>query len=131
MDPQQSPQGTDSGISSLSFDGTGVLRLVWERGVDIDAPQAEAAMARVDAAAGQDRVPLLIDMATTSSVSRSARAVFARPCAAAAIALLGASAVDRVLANFFLGVYKAPCPTKFFTDEARAVAWLAEAADGS
>ena len=70
MDPQQSPDGTDSGISSLSFDDSGVLHLVWERGVDIDAPQAEAAMARVNEAAGRDRVPLLIDMATTSSVSR-------------------------------------------------------------
>lgn len=130
MDSQQNPDGAGSGISSLSFDHTGVLRLVWERGVDIDEARAEAAMARVNEAAGERRVPLLIDMATTSSVSRGARSVFARPCAASAIALLGASAVDRVLANFFLGVYKAPCPTRFFTAEGSARAWLAEAANG-
>lgn len=130
MDHQQNRDGANSGISSLSFDGTGVLRLVWERGVDIDEARAEAAMVRVNEAAGERRVPLLIDMATTSSVSRGARSVFARPCAASAIALLGASAVDRVLANFFLGVYKAPCPTRFFTAEDSARAWLAEAANG-
>lgn len=111
-------------ISSLGFDSSGILRLEWARGVVIDAPNAQQAMDRVNALCGGRPTPLLIDMATTESVSRAARAVFAKRCDASAIALLGASAVDRVLANFFLGVNSAPVPTRFFTNSDEAVKWL-------
>ncbi|WP_091251303.1 STAS/SEC14 domain-containing protein [Arthrobacter sp. ok909] len=111
-------------ISSLGFDSSGILRLEWARGIVIDAPNAQLAMDRVNALCGGRPTPLLIDMATTESVSRAARAVFAKRCDASAIALLGASAVDRVLANFFLGVNSAPVPTRFFTDRDEAVRWL-------
>ena len=57
-------------------------------------------------------------------MSRAARTVFAKHCDASAIALLGSSAVDRVLANFFLGVNSAPVPTRFFTNGEEAVRWL-------
>jgi hypothetical protein len=112
-------------ISSLGFDSDGILRLEWTRGVVIDAPHAQLAMDRVNEMCGGRPTPLLIDMATTESVSRAARAVFAKRCDASAIALLGSSAVDRVLANFFLGVNAAPVPTRFFTDDDEAVRWLA------
>jgi hypothetical protein len=117
-----SPGGRD--ISSLDFDGNGILRLEWARGVVIDAPNAQLAMDRVNELCGGQPTPLLIDMATTDSVSRAARAVFAKRCDASAIALLGSSAVDRVLANFFLGVNSAPVPTRFFTNSDEAVLWL-------
>ncbi len=66
-------------------------------------------------------------MATTAAVSRGARAVFGRPCQASRIALLGASPVDRVIANFILGVSALPCPTRFFTSATEATCWLLEA----
>jgi hypothetical protein len=118
-----SPGGRD--ISSLDFDSNGILRLQWARGVVIDAPNAQRAMDRVNEMCAGRPTPLLIDMATTESVSRAARAVFAKRCDASAIALLGSSAVDRVLANFFLGVNSAPVPTRFFTNSDEAVRWLA------
>jgi hypothetical protein len=67
---------------------------------------------------------MLVDMATTKSVARDARSVFGEPSAASRIALLGRSPVDRVIANFTLGVSKVPCPTKFFTDRGLAMAYL-------
>ncbi|MGO4228346.1 STAS/SEC14 domain-containing protein [Arthrobacter sp. YAF34] len=117
-----SPGGRD--ISSLDFDSNGILRLQWARGVVIDAPNAQRAMDRVNDMCAGRPTPLLIDMATTESVSRAARAVFAKRCDASAIALLGSSAVDRVLANFFLGVNSAPVPTRFFTNSDEAARWL-------
>jgi hypothetical protein len=126
--------GTSDGqdISSLGFDSNGILRLEWTRGVVIDAPNAQLAMDRVNEMCGGRPTPLLIDMATTESVSRAARAVFAKRCDASAIALLGSSPVDRVLANFFLGVNAAPVPTRFFTSDDEAVRWLAaQAHDGA
>jgi hypothetical protein len=119
---RETPGGRD--ISSLDFDSSGILRLEWARGVVIDAPNAQLAMDRVNKLCGGRPTPLLIDMATTQSVSRAARAVFAKRCDARAIALLGSSAVDRVLANFFLGVNSAPVPTRFFTNGDEAVRWL-------
>lgn len=113
-----------SGIASLGFESNGILRLVWVSGVCIDAHGAQLAMDRVNEMCRGKQAPLLIDMATTESVSRPARAVFSKRCDASAIALLGASPVDRVLANFFLGVHAAPVPTKFFTSHDLAVSWL-------
>lgn len=114
----------DSHISSLGFDGDGILCLVWSRDVAIDVVEAQLAMDAVNGICGGRRTHLLINMATTRSVSRGARTVFSQPCDASAIALLGSSPVDRVLANFFLGVNAAPVPTRFFTDRDAAVAWL-------
>lgn len=67
---------------------------------------------------------MLVDMAATQTVSREARAVWATPCAASRIALLGSDPVDRVLANFFLGIRRPPCPTEFFTSRSEAMSWL-------
>jgi hypothetical protein len=101
----------------------GLLRLRWAPGIDIGEEAAEEAMARVNALSGRNRHPMIVDMAAVRSVHPKARAVFGRPCAASRIALLGSSPVDKVIANFILGVSKLPCPTRFFTSEAQAEAW--------
>ncbi|MFE4837712.1 STAS/SEC14 domain-containing protein [Arthrobacter sp. NPDC056691] len=111
-------------LFNLELDADGLLRLTWARDASITEGDAEAAMGQVNALCGDNRHPMLVDMATTSDVSRGARAVFGRPCQASRIALLGASPVDRVIANFFLGLNKLPCPTKFFTSESEALSWL-------
>lgn len=111
-------------LFELALDPEGLLRLTWVRGAVISEADAGAAMERVNALCGESRHPMLVDMATTADVSRGARAVFGRPCQASRIALLGSSPVDRVIANFFLGISNVPCPTKFFTVEREALAWL-------
>lgn len=111
-------------LFDLELDAEGLLRLTWSRGASITEADAEAAMEKVNALCGQNRHPMLVDMATTADVSRGARAVFGRPCQASRIALLGSSPVDRVLANFILGINKLPCPTRFFTDRSEALVWL-------
>ena len=115
-------EGAEAG---LTLGADGMLRLKWPRGAVITTTDAERAMLRVNQLCGDNRHPMLVDMATTAEVSRGARAVFGRPCQASRIALLGSSPVDRVLANFFLGINAVPCPTKFFTSEQDALAWLA------
>jgi hypothetical protein len=111
--------------AGLTLDADGILRLKWPRGAVITTADAEHAMLRVDELCGEARHPMLVDMATTAEVTRGARAVFGRPCQASRIALLGSSPVDRVLANFILGINALPCPTRFFTSEQDALAWLA------
>lgn len=115
-------------VVSVTLDDE-LVRLRWAAGVHISEAAARTAMAEVNRLCGDQRHPMLVDMTLTESVSRAARTVFAIPCAADTIALLGRSPVDRVIANFVLGVSKLPTPTKFFNSEPAALAWLAEMRD--
>ncbi|MGN7150733.1 DUF7793 family protein [Arthrobacter sp. SAFR-179] len=112
------------GKGVVGLEPPGLIHLVWNPDVRIEEVDAKAAMAAVNALAKGAQYPMLVDMAHTRSVSRQARAVFSIPCAASRIALLGASPVDRVLANFFLGIHTPPCPTRFFTSRAEALGWV-------
>lgn len=117
-------QPAEAAKADLTLDGEGVVQLRWPRAVSISEADAEAAMRGVNELCGDLRHPMLVDMATTAQVSRGARAVFGKPCQASRIALLGSSPVDKVLANFILGINKLPCPTRFFTSRDEAMAWL-------
>lgn len=109
---------------ALVAEADGLVRLVWRPGVAITGELAEIAMSRVDELNGATENPMLVVMRGTGSLSRDARMVFGRRCSASRIALLGGSAVDRVMANFALGVRSQPVPTRFFTDEDLALTWL-------
>lgn len=111
--------------SSVTLDGH-LVRLRWAPGIHITEAAARAAMAEVNSVCGDRRHPMIVDMTLTASVSRAARTVFAIPCAADSIALLGRSPVDRVIANFILGVSSLPTPTRYFNSEPAALAWLEE-----
>ena len=108
----------------LYLDEHGILQLRWPRQASIRTRDAEAAMHRVNTLCGHAEHPLLVDMRTTVSVSRGARTVFARTCQASRVALLGASPVDKVIANFVLAINKTPCSKRFFTSQTEAMAWL-------
>ena len=118
------PVMVDGGKGTVELRSDGLIHLIWEPKVRIEQEDAKAAMAAVNEIAGDLTYPMLVDMATTESVTRAARSVFSIPCAANRIALLGASPVDRILANFFLGVHIPPCPTRFFTSRTESLKWL-------
>ncbi|WPU08729.1 STAS/SEC14 domain-containing protein [Pseudarthrobacter oxydans] len=120
------PVIVDGGKGTVELRSDGIIHLIWEPRVRIELQDARAAMAAVNRIAGDSTYPMLVDMATTEDVTRAARAVFSIPCAANRIALLGASPVDRIIANFFLGVHIPPCPTRFFTSRTESMKWLQE-----
>lgn len=120
------PITVKGGKGTVDLEDGRYIHLVWNRSVRIEEVDAHAAMSSVNVVADGGEYPMLVDMATTESVSRQARAVFSIPCAASRIALLGSSPVDRVLANFFLSLHVPPCPTRFFTSRDDAMAWLLE-----
>lgn len=80
-------------------------------------------MHMVNELCGSATRPMLVDMSTTTKVSRGAREVFSRPCQASPIALVGVSPVDQVVANFVLARNKTR-PKRFFTSRAEAMIWL-------
>lgn len=114
----------DGGKGTVELRADGVIHLIWTPHARIEVVDAQAAMATVNDVSNATHHPMLVDMATTETVSREARAVWTIPCAASRIALLGSSPVDRVIANFFLGIHTPPCPTRFFTSRTEAMSWL-------
>ena len=118
-------------VMAVAVDDLGIVRLTWAPGLQITEQLASRAMELVDRVnAGTER-PLLVDMTGTATLTRPARMTFSRRCSASMIALLGRSPVDRVIANFALGVTSVPVPTRFFTSEPTAVAWLRHGDVGS
>ncbi|QDY89083.1 STAS/SEC14 domain-containing protein [Arthrobacter sp. UKPF54-2] len=118
------PETVDGGKGSVELGDDGVVHLKWLSGITIEVEDARAAMAKVNDLCQGVPHPMLVDMAAVASVSREARGIWSIPCDASRIALLGRSPVDRVLANFFLGVHIPPCPTRFFTSRSDATDWL-------
>lgn len=112
-----------SGKAELFLDEHRILQLKWQRNAFIRSGDAEEAMHMVNELCGQTKRPLLVDMGATARVSGGARAVFARPCQASHVALLGASPVDKVIAHCVLAVNRTT-PKRFFTSRTEAMGWL-------
>jgi|SRR4051794_25290774 hypothetical protein len=111
----------------VHVDDSGVVHLTWAHGVVIDGDAAERSVRAVEALIDGGSRPLCVDMTGTSTITRSARRYFARPMPSVSrLALVGRSAVDRVVANFALGVSGTPMPTRYFTSESAATEWLRE-----
>ena len=76
----------------------------------------------------ENRLPLIVDIRKIHSISAEARAHFSRErlndFPPPGTAILISSAVSKVIGNFFIGLNRLAIPTKLFTDENKAVAWL-------
>jgi hypothetical protein len=118
--------GTQRPGFTVSASSSGIVRLRWRRGRKISGSDAAEAMAAVDTLNDGQVRPLLVDMAGLGAPTRDARQQFGRLCTASRIALVGRSVVDRVGASFVPvpGLRGFPVPTRFFTSEVKAVAWL-------
>lgn len=105
-----------------------VARNDWKPGSVCDLSEAKKVTTAVSAF-GRGPVPVLVDMRQLAKAERPAREHFTSAEAqATAVALLVASSVSKVVANFIIGMKRMPVPTRMFTEEAAAVAWLSTAA---
>lgn len=109
---------------AVRLEGGSILHLIWNAGTRIEAGNARAALDAINTVAGEETYPLLVEMAEVSFVSHDARSIFARPCAASRIALLGQGPVDRMLVDYQLTTAPVPCSAMFFTSRTEALAWL-------
>jgi hypothetical protein len=109
---------------TLRVERGGYVRCDWRRGTRISGELARAAIKRLDELTGGAKHPLLVDMRGTASLTREGRQAFAAEYSASKVALLGESQVDRVIANFTLSVITMTIPTRYFTSEPAALAWL-------
>jgi hypothetical protein len=127
--PSTLPAVSDSAELDRAFSlhvDENVVVVRWMPGVEITGPLASAAMATVDKLNGDHKRPLLVDMTGTANVTRDARGAFSRECQVSRMALVGRSAVDRMIVNFALKVSRIAIPSRFFTSLPVAMAWLRE-----
>lgn len=116
-------QLADAGVR-IWLDDTGVLHCVWPSHQEITAELARLAVAKASDLAGDRRLPLLVSLADIHRIGRGTYAEWAAQTAANKIALLGHTPVDRVIANFAIGLTDLPLPTRYFDDETAALRWL-------
>lgn len=111
--------------ADLTLDDDGIV-VIQVRPVDVTVDQMRAVLgAQIELCPRPARV--LVDARAVRSMSREAQELTAAPGMAPyteALAILAASPVSVLLANFFVALVKPPFPTKLFRDEALARAWL-------
>jgi len=100
------------------------VRCHWRRGTRITGELARAAIRDLNQITGGRERPLLVDMRGIAGLTREGRQAFGGEYSASKVALIGESSVDRVIANFTLSVIAMAIPTRYFTSESAALAWL-------
>jgi hypothetical protein len=114
-------------VATVQADADGTVVLAFADGCRLDAANtAPVVQAHLAAAAGEKR-PTLADVRGMRSATRESRELAAGPNVAAItarMAIIVGNPVTRLLGNFFLVVTKPKYPTRLFTDEPAARAWL-------
>ena len=108
------------GKNTLSL-SAGIITSVWRPGSFVDVEDARDAMQAVEEISGGSPMPMLSEM-TDVEISAPARYEFARTKVVLAIAVLGSSTVDRVIAAAMNRHTR--YPHEFFTSRDDALAWL-------
>ena len=110
--------------AGVGISDEGHLTLVLPPGEVVTESMAAEVSEKVQRLAGPHRLPMLLTLTGVDSISRGARDVFSAARELSAVAVIGMSPVDRVIANFLLGGEVQPCPTRYFSRETEAREWL-------
>jgi hypothetical protein len=105
----------------------GLLVARFLQGAEVTGADARANLEASARLSGGRRVAVLVDLRQLKSQAADARALLAGPSAARvsrAVALLIGSPLSRVLGNFYLRFNRPETPTRLFSSEAEARAWL-------
>lgn len=105
----------------------GIVRIIWVPNAEVTLEDAREIMDAYHKLRKGRKLPLLIDTRTMKSFDRGARHLFAGEeaggCASAAAIIVG-TPVSKVLGNFYLGLSNPHVPSRLFSSEDEALAWL-------
>ncbi len=105
---------------------SGIAHCQWRPGSVCGVDEARAVTAEIRAL-DHGPVRLLVDMRELTKFDRGGREYFSTDHGVVrAVALLVGSAVNKMMANFFIGIQRTQIPIRMFTDREAAVDWLAE-----
>jgi len=113
----------------FELDARGFVRATMHQGTVMDKQEALENLHVTARLTGGRRMPVLVDSRGLKYQTKEAREVFVSPEASevsTAVALFVGSPVSRMIGNFFLRQTTHRTPTRLFTDETAAIAWLLE-----
>ena len=110
---------------TLTDDGA-FLRLRWSAGVTIGAADVRSTTAAVTAASTAGRRPLLVNIGLVDAITLDARQLLIEDTCSLRTGVVGVDEVGKVLTAFN---YRSVTPSRYFTDEADAIAWLTGRSD--
>lgn len=123
------PPVTDVGVDVFTVEvNDGIIWIRWDEGVTVDDDTAARLVDQVSRIWSEAPLPMFVRLNAMKSLSRCAMQAFARHLDVAALAIVGPSAVDRTIAEFFIRVHAPDYPVRYFTDPAQAHSWLVQAA---
>jgi hypothetical protein len=96
----------------------------WTPGIVADAASATRLVERVDQLQVHRTLPILVHLNGMKSLSRCAMQILARELNVPAAALVGPSAVDRTITDFFIQVHAPVYPVGHFINSTSAQEWL-------
>lgn len=114
-------------MADLCLGEDGILAIVHRENARIDPASTRQVIAlHVSLAAGR-KTPVLVDVRNVRHMDRESRELASGPDVAAVtsrLAIVVGNPVSAVIGNFFLLVSRPNYPTRLFTDDAAARAWL-------
>ena len=105
----------------------GIVLTKVQDGADIQIEDARQNTVKVINVTSGKVCPMLVDTRNIRSISKEARDHFSmrdRKGHVNSIGILIHSPLSRIIGNFFMGLNKPTVPTKLFTDQRTAMAWL-------
>lgn len=102
----------------------GYVRVGWSEGVTVREQDALELLQKLDEVNPDLCDPMLVILNSMVSLDAAALAIFAGRLNVAALALVGPSAVDRLLTTFFNDVHRPRYPTRHFAAPSAAIDWL-------
>lgn len=117
----------NSRVAKLWLGEDGIVRIIHATGAEVTLEDAKETMAAYLKLNKGKRRPLFIDTKTMKSMSRETRKYYAGEEAAkvaSAAAIIVGTPVSRVLGNFYLGLSNPHLPSRLFSSEDEALAWL-------
>ncbi|MDF9749648.1 STAS/SEC14 domain-containing protein [Arthrobacter sp. ES3-54] len=109
--------------ATLSVDAAGTFHLRWMPGSTVSAADADAVVAAVQGVTGTGLQPMLVEVVDVC-MSPGARATLLGKRFVSAVALVGSTVVDRVVAASLLR--EQDCPHGYFTSVSAAREWLSQ-----
>ena len=104
-----------------------IIYVKYNQGLEHTLEEAKEHIETIKKITKEIRSPMLIDIRPLKSISREARDYYAGEETAkiqSVCALLIEGPVSRVIGNVYLGMNKPRIPTRLFTNEEKAIAWL-------
>jgi hypothetical protein len=116
--------GDMSGYRFVLSPQDGYVRVEWNEGVTVSEQDALDLIRALEEVRPGLCEPMLVILNSMISLDAAALAAFAGRLNVSALALVGPSAVDRLIATFFNDVHRPRYPTRYFPEPQAAIDWL-------